>query len=159
MGPDPVQERFARHLAFWNLDDMDRPLLGATVDIDTALMDPIIHEVADEGDILRPGQWLSLSHLDRAEDHWRQLEGVGADLFKPVGRSSLTCMPKMPGNRSSSWRVSCRHVAFASLSTLTVLRKRNNWFKWQREHGATETIEVFINPNQAVTKERDRQTG
>ena len=55
-----VEERIARHRAFWRMEMMERPLLGAYAGGYTY---PIIYDVADEGDFLTPAHFRPANRL------------------------------------------------------------------------------------------------
>jgi len=80
-----VQEMISRNLAFWRCNDVDRPLVGAYVG---GYTHPIIYEVAQEGDWLRPDQMVAEPFFDHIESLCRITEELDIDLFMPAAPPS-----------------------------------------------------------------------
>ena len=82
---DAPEERtaamIARHLAFWELEQVARPLIHVNVEFcDNLALD----EIAAEGDVLQPDLRPPAQRLEREDERWRQLEDLDSDLFRPV---------------------------------------------------------------------------
>lgn len=85
MHPTRIQEMISRNLAFWRCDDVDHPLVGAYVG---GYTHPVIYEVAQEGDWLRPDQMVAERFFDHIKSLCRITEELDIDLFMPAAPPS-----------------------------------------------------------------------
>jgi hypothetical protein len=81
MNHSDIEVAIARNRAFWALEPMDRPLLGAYVGGYTY---PIIYEVANEGDFLEPAHFRPAAFIDYVEQVCLAQRAVKTDLLVPV---------------------------------------------------------------------------
>jgi hypothetical protein len=76
-----IQNKIARHLAFWNLADAEQPLVGAYVGSVTY---PVIYEVARDGDWLEPAQLRPDAFYEYATRECEKYDALDSDLITPV---------------------------------------------------------------------------
>jgi hypothetical protein len=102
---NPPESLLQRHLAFWNLEEVDRPLVGVYLG---GYLANDIYEVAQEGSLLLPDQIAPERFFELFWQDYLALQRIDQDLIYPV--QPLSSVPWLEGMLGCPIRVQAQSV-------------------------------------------------